>query len=355
MPARKRIRGGTEFLPDFCSAQVLFVVVLIALLLAMLLTLAAAPFGQDFWVTLGVYALFLQWIALTSAGALCALRRPLDALHRARAAAAVYLLLVSITLILSLLAWWLGSFVGLAGIWVPESPWGFLARNTAISAIACAVILRYFYIQHQWRLNVRREARARIESLQARIRPHFLFNSLNTVAALIPNHPDKAERCIEDLSELFRASLTEAPSGVTLAEELDLARRYLELEEMRLGDRLTVDWNTSAANVSGVRVPHLLIQPLVENAVYHGIETRPEGGCLEVRAERDDNEIVITVCNPALSGEPGQGRRGHSMALNNIRQRLELFSGGRAGLFTRQRGGSFEAVLRLPLEMEAPR
>lgn len=345
--------GGADFLPDFCSAPVALVVILIAQLLAFLIVLARSPFDAGFWVSLGVISLFLQWIALCSAAALCALRPRLTRLARSQAAVLVYVLLVIITLLLSALAWWVSWYSGIGVEWIGESAWQFLFRNTAISAIASALLLRYFYVQHQWRLNVRREATARIEALQARIRPHFLFNSLNTVAALIPVRPEVAENAVEDLSDLFRAALDDAPDGGPLAEEVDLAERYLRLEALRLGDRLELDWQIPSDAIRGVRVPKLVLQPLMENAVYHGIETRPEGGRIQVRAERDDHGVAIMIRNPAPEGKRPRGRPGHQMALDNVRQRLHLNFGEAASLGTRECEGRFETRLYLPREVDA--
>ncbi|MEA5444991.1 sensor histidine kinase [Gammaproteobacteria bacterium AB-CW1] len=345
--------GNTGFLPDFCAPPILLLLVLAAQLLAFLLALARSQFGQAFWVDLGVISLFLQWIALVSAAVICALRAPLGRLPRHVSAALAYLALVTTTFLLSLLAWFLAEWSGLGGEWTPDSPWFFLLRNTAISAIVSAVALRYFYIQYQWKHNIQREAEARVEALQARIRPHFLFNSLNTVAALIAVRPEIAERAVEDLSDLFRASLSDAGDGVTLKEEMELAERYLHLEALRLDERLKLHWDVPESAVERVRVPRLIIQPLVENAVYHGIETRPEGGDVEVVARGHEDHVEITIRNPLPdSDDRPTARKGHQMALDNVTQRLKLRMGPKASLQTERGAEEFLTRLRLPRESE---
>jgi len=340
---------GGGFLPDFCAPHVLLVLVLAAQLLALLLVLARGFTGTDFWVDLGVISLFLQWIALVSAALICGLRQRLSQLRGPIAATVAYVALVLTTLLLSTLAWSVAEGTGLGEAWMAGDPVFFLLRNTAISAIVSALVLRYFYVQHQWKENVRREATARIEALQARIRPHFLFNSLNTVAALIAIRPELAERAVEDLSDLFRASLNDDPDGVTLADEMALAERYLHLEALRLGDRLRLEWNVPSDCLDEVRVPRLIIQPLVENAVYHGIETRPDGGRVEVTVTDLGSAIQVLIRNPLPDeADSKSSREGHRMALDNVTQRLALALGPEAKLDTERSHGEFITRLRLP-------
>ena len=348
---RERKEGGADFLPDFCSAQAVLIVIIVVQMLAFLLALAGGPREHGFWVSVGVISLFLHWIGLMSAAVLCILRRLLSRVAARFSALLVYFLLVALTALLSAISWWTGWYIGAGTAWIGESASWFVLRNTLISAIFTALILRYFYVQHQWVLNVRREAAARVDALQARIRPHFLFNSLNTVAALIPVRPDMAEHAVEDLSDLFRAALDDSPQGGPLAEEVDLAERYLRLEALRLSDRLELDWQITAEDVRGIRAPKLVLQPLMENAVYHGIETQPDGGRIEVCAERDDEGVEIIVRNPLPQARRSSGRPGHQMAMDNVRQRLALQWGDRAWLRTREcEDGTFETRLYLPRE-----
>ena len=232
------------FLPELCSGPVVIMVVLIAELTAFMLTMAKhlPDEGSPLWLDLARISLFLQWIALTSTGVLCLARRYLVRMPLRQAALVSYLLLLVITLFMSEIAFQLSMNTGAGRELLPASHGGFVLRNLVICAIVSALVLRYFYVLHQWKRNIRREAGARFEILQARIRPHFLFNSMNTIAALIRGRPELAERAIEDLSDLFRASLSDASVSVPLSEELSLAKQYAEIEALRLGERLKLEW-----------------------------------------------------------------------------------------------------------------
>ncbi|HET7370397.1 MAG TPA: histidine kinase, partial [Gammaproteobacteria bacterium] len=206
--------------------------------------------------------------------------------------------------------------------------------------------LRYFYINSQWKQNIERGAQSRIEALQARIRPHFLFNSLNTIAALIAAQPRIAERAIEDLADLFRASLGATGTVVSLADEVALTREYEHIEMLRLGDRLRVDWRIDELP-GNARVPQLLLQPVLENAIYHGIEPRATGGVVTVIGRRAGDDLVIEVENP-VGPTPHSRRRGNRMALDNVRERLQLLHGPAASVEIIPSDDRFRLVLRFP-------
>jgi len=166
---------------------------------------------------------------------------------------------------------------------------------------------------------------ARIEELQSRIRPHFLFNTLNSAIALVREEPAKAETMLEDLAELFRQALADPGESGTLADEIALAERYLAIEQVRFGDRLRIRWDLDAA-ASNARLPPLLLQPLVENAIKHGVEPSPEGAKVRIRTERRGGMVVIEVVNslPPLRWADEPLPRGHGIALANVRDRLRL-------------------------------
>src|SRR5690606_34838511 len=149
-------------------------------------------------------------------------------------------------------------------------------RHALISLIMSGLLLRYFYLQSQWRRQEQAELKARIESLQARIRPHFLFNSLNSIASLVVTDPAKAEQAVLDLSDLFRASLARPGTLVPWREELELAKRYLSIEHYRLGERLQLQWEVDGVP-EDLPIPQLTLQPLLENALIYGIQPRIEG------------------------------------------------------------------------------
>lgn len=334
------------FLPDFCAGPAILPVILIAELLAFILATAGHQLDIGFWADLGLTSLFLQWVALTSAAVLCATRRSLAGSSTRRAVAVSYVLLLATTAVLSEGAYRIAAATGIAPGVIAEAHVGFIGRNLIISAIINALVLRYFYINHQWKKNIEREAQARIEVLQARIRPHFLFNSLNTIAALIAEQPRVAERAIEDLADLFRASLGTAGDIVSLAEEVALTREYEHIEKLRLGERLHVDWQID--DLPGeARVPRLILQPVLENAIYHGIEPMSGGGIVEIVGRRVNNDLIIEVANP-VGPIPVSRRRGNHMALDNVRERLRLLYGQAASVEAYAAEDSFRLLLRFP-------
>jgi two-component system sensor histidine kinase AlgZ len=188
---------------------------------------------------------------------------------------------------------------------------------------------------------------AKFQALQSRIRPHFLFNSLNAVLAVIREDPLRAERMLESVAELFRAIMGDVKRLVPLAQELDLCRRYVEIEQTRLGERLHVAWSIGAVHPR-VQVPQLLLQPIIENAVRYGAE-RLAGNCdIEVRVRQQGFKLEIFVSNP-IAREPVQ-REGNQIGLNNIRGRLALIYDLEASLVTRVRRERFELTLTVPVE-----
>jgi two-component system sensor histidine kinase AlgZ len=216
-----------------------------------------------------------------------------------------------------------------------------LLRNLIVATVFAGIALRYFYLQQQLRAREQAELTARIESLRSRIRPHFLFNTMNSIASLIGSRPEQAEQVVEDLSELFRASLVENDDRGTLADELHLCRLYLGIEQLRLGERMRVLWDVDE-RAALCPMPPLLLQPLVENAVYHGVARLPQGGEIVVRACRDGEQLQVTVSNPvAADTEPRTG--GHQIGLENIRLRLEALYGNAASL-TAQPGADQHVV-----------
>ncbi|HVH83141.1 MAG TPA: sensor histidine kinase, partial [Steroidobacteraceae bacterium] len=228
----------------------------------------------------------------------------------------------------------------------PRDPVGFAVRNVWIALVVTGLALRYFYVAHEWRVSVELRAAARVHALQARIRPHFLFNSMNTIAALTRTDPARAESAVQDLADLFRATLSDKHNTITLAEELEVARTYQRMEQLRLGERLVVEWRTDSLPGAAL-VPGLMIQPLLENAIYHGIEPRPDGGRVIISGEISAGLITLVVRNPLGAGP--QQREGNRLALANIRERLALVYGERALMKSGVFDGEYIVTLRFPL------
>jgi two-component system sensor histidine kinase AlgZ len=347
--AVKAVPDEQFFLPSFCDVGIVFGVVVMTELLAFVLVLASPGALHDPWSGLGLISLFMQWIALTSAAVLCLARPLLYRLGNIVAALASYLLVLLVTAAVAEMAFRLLTSSSLILPVDPGEHAVFLLRSLSMSTVIAAVILRYLYVQHQWRQQVLAEARARVQALQARIRPHFLFNSMNTIAALTRSQPEVAETAIEDLSDLFRASLSQADDRAALGDELELARRYLNIESLRLGDRLSVVWDMDALPLD-VNVAPLMLQPLLENAIYHGIEPLPTGGTIRVAGCLKDGMVEIEISNPVPADGSYVPHRGSQIAQENIRQRLLLAFGDTARLETSLRDGDYRVTLSYPAD-----
>lgn len=340
------------YLPDFSAPGTVLGIVLIAEIVAIVLSLARSVPWPEFFPDLAKTSLLMLWMALTTAAVLSFARPALSKCSVQKASAIALILVVANVALISEFVYWVGFLYGNTetggtGSWFPPYRWGFLLRNLAIASIVTSLALRYFYISHEWKRNVEREAESRIHALQARIRPHFLFNSMNTIAALIGTKPVAAEQAVEDLADLFRASLGEPGQPISLKQELELARIYQRMEQQRLGDRLAVEWIVEDVPMRAM-IPGLTLQPLLENAIYHGIEPDPSGGVVRITGRRQGDMISITVSNPRPPAANQSSRAGNRMALNNIRQRLELAYGKRASLDVVEDPDSYEVCLSFP-------
>lgn len=340
------------FLPDFCATRTVLAVVLISELVAIVLTLARQELEYGFWIDLARTSMFLLWIGLCSAAALCYSRPYLARMSVTRASAVSLALLVAVTLIISEATFWVGQYwfgdvqVGVARLF-PLDHATFLLRNLFIAFIVSALALRYFFVANEWRRNVEMKAHSRIEALQARIRPHFLFNSMNTIAALTRSDPRLAEEAVEDLADLFRANLRETRNQIPLKEELEVARLYQRIEQLRLGKRLAVRWDLGSVPLDTL-VPSLVVQPLLENAIYHGIEPLPEGGTVTVSGTRHADRIELRVANPLPAAGTSGAHSGNRIALDNIRERLELAYPGGSRVEVTEGGGEYVVTLAFP-------
>jgi two-component system sensor histidine kinase AlgZ len=327
-------------LPDFCSAASVFTLVVVAELVVVIDALA--PDARMQWRGFATATVFVVWLALLASLLLCRLKPLLIRWPRALAWPLAWGALIALVALASGVVAWLDHALGTA--LTPTSGTRFVVGNTVLAALLGAALLRYFYVLAEWRARLAAVARAQFEALQARIRPHFLYNSMNTVAALVRVDPDAAERTVEDLSELFRASLGAGDKPSTLGAELGLIDRYLAIEQLRLGDRLKVERDLVELP-SDMEIPALLLQPLVENAVYHGIQPRRDGGTLRIAGRRVGDSVELEVANP-LPDTSAPARSGHG--LDNVRRRIAYHFGERGALETRNQDGEFRVSVRLP-------
>lgn len=286
--------------------------------------------------------LFIQWLVLTVAACWWMLDTWAPELSPSILLWVLVLMAPAIAALYSALVLLLGF-----GLAVDQPAW-WLVRNMLLAFLFTGV---YFAVlgagvRHQQRYVA--EAATRLAALQARIRPHFLFNALNTIASLIHDRPERAEQATLDLADLLRSCLKSDQSHA-LADELDLVKRYLRLEALRLEDRLKVDWQLAEDLPLAQTLPPLLLQPLVENAIVHGISRRAEGGELRIEGRRIRfARIRFTISNP-LPDPDSRPAEGNRTALDNIRQRLALAYEERYGLKTRIEDGYFIAELTIPV------
>lgn len=343
------------FLPNFCNGWTIFNVAVIAEMLAIVIALVSPqmPISQTMLGNLLLISLFIQWIALSNAAALCVARKQLNRLSNLRAIAMSYGLMLCVT--------WL---VGEAALWVlwlaqvtssPNPEWNayFHLQNLSVAAIVDALALRYFFARHQLKQRTLSEAQAKIQALRTRIRPHFLFNTMNIIASLTRSSPAQAETAIENMADLFRTMLSDEENLVPVKNEVAIAQKYLDIESLRLDNRLNVDWDIGKFPRKAV-MPLLTLQPLLESAIQHGIEPLTEGGRIRVKLWEEDDKININVTAPAPRTKARTQLRDTDTALENVRQRLESYYGKLAKLDTNEEQGQLTVSLSLPTRGETP-
>ncbi len=344
---RPEAAAGEPFLPNFCAMRMVFAVVITAELLSMVLVLGSGRPVSQFWPGLGLVSLYVQWMALSGAAALCILGPWLRRFDDTWSGILAWLILVAITALVSEVASFLLGEVGQHRVLDPDGHLGLLWKSLGISGIASALVLRYLYMQHLWREQAKAESEARLQALQSRIRPHFLFNSMTTIAGLTRTRPDMAAEVVQDLADLFRVSLRDAGRPSTLGDELEFARRYLNIEHQRLGERLQMEWDLKGLPDDAM-MPALVLQPLVENAIYHGIEPTAEPGTIRIAGRYRQRRVHLSIFNSLPPDYVVSQRKGNQLALDNIRQRLAGVFRGQASLTEREDAGEFQVQLVFP-------
>jgi two-component system sensor histidine kinase AlgZ len=320
-------------LPNFCNLGVM----LRSLVLVNLLLFAAAvirsPGVEGVWFEFLVFAAFGEPILILSLVALCAARRWLHAMGYVGALAALATFELAVA--------WL--FYEASGMMLLDRRPMTFGQVMFLVFFVTAFTIAYFDLRA--RALSPAIAEARIQALQARIRPHFLYNSINAVLSLIRSEPRRAERALEDLADLFRVLMQDNRTLAPIANEVELARQYLALESLRLGERLKITWRTDSMPGDAL-VPPLVLQPLVENAVYHGIEPSEAGGEIEIDVGLVGGQLVMELKNPF----PGGGRHsaGNRMAIVNIRERLQLHFDAEASMRSEVKDGTYKVTIRIP-------
>ncbi len=343
-------RADESWMPDLCHLPRL--ATMLGLGELVVIVVALAPDGANGWdfnrfLLASGYAL---WLALIVTVLLCLSRRTLSRWPPRTGAILAVITATVVAGIAAAIVHGLFASVGApAGLW--PGFWRFVTGSAAIVALITALALRYFYVIDGWQAQVGANARAEADALQARIRPHFLFNSMNMIASLLRSDPAVAERAVLDLSDLFRAALGAGEGNSTLAEEVQLAEQYLAIEQLRLGPRLQVVWRKVEPLPWKLPMPRLVLQPLLENAVLHGISPLTEGGRVEIDLTAGKDSLLLRVRNPALApGQPGaQPAPGAGHAQRNIGHRLAYAFGPRARMTSGWNEGYYLCELSLPL------
>lgn len=325
--------GSGIRLPNFCNLGVMLRSLVIANLLVLAAAVLKSSSPRELGLELAFLAAFSEPVLIASLAILCAARRWLHSVGYVAALAAIALLEVALA--------WLVSLA--AGEMLPQRGALPFAHVAVLTLFVTGCLIAYFDLRA--RALAPAIAEARIQALQARIRPHFLYNSINAVLSLIRSEPRRAERALEDMADLFRVLMADNRTLAPIADEIGLVRKYLALESLRLGERLRVTWKTDTLPADAL-VPPLLLQPLVENAVYHGIEPSDAGGLIEIDVGLDGNQLVMSLANPF----PGAGRHlsGNKMAIVNIRERLQLHFDAEASMKSEVVDGIYKVTIRVP-------
>ena len=320
-------------LPNLHNLGIQLRILLIVNLLAAMAAILLSEQLSEFLPLLAQLSALVQPVLLLSMLGLYVLYPILNKLNYRQGIIAIMLLEIALT---SLVFIFVNRFFAFESI--PET-----YRACLLTAIVTAIVLYYFYLQE--RAYSPAIAEARLQALQARIRPHFLFNSINAVLSLIRSQPKRAETALEDMADLFRVLMSENRDLVPLAQEIGLCHQYLDLEKLRLEDRLKITWQINDMP-SDAMIPPLILQPLLENAVYHGIEPLPEGGEIVVKIYTKLKELHIIISNPYVS--QNNHHTGNKMALKNIKERLKLHFDLESSLKTDTRNNRYEVHIRIP-------
>jgi len=330
--------ANTGALPNFRNLGILLRIVVIVAGMCLAAALVSAEELRDWLEELIAVSALVQPILLLSLLLLAAADPWLHRLRYPQAIAA----LIAIELAVTGVVYWfgLGAFRGA----------GALGRYWVFTLLVTGVLIGYFNLRG--RALSPALAEARLQALQARIRPHFLFNSLNAVLSLMRQQPRRAEQVLEDLSDLFRVLMADNRQLRQMADEIELAKQYLSIEQLRLGERLQVEWELADAPPDAL-MPPLVLQPLLENAIYHGIEPRSDPGVISIRIRREADQVHILLHNPY---RPERERRsGNRMALANIRERLALHFDAEASIRITAAEDSYEVRIVIPyLRARAP-
>jgi len=346
------IEKDRNFLPNYCTLKMLLVVTSVTFLAVVVIGLARARYSPSPWLDFFSLMIVAQACAIFSNFLLCKIQAYTVKWTPLHSFGASYIGIIVGTAIVSEITYWLARAVEIETVLGEYSHAGMVLRSVATAALLGLIVQRYLYMRYQWKYNLYRETGARMEALQAQIHPHFLFNTLNMIAELTRTDAEAAEGAVENLAQMYRSRLAKSENRVTLAEEISLGKGYLSIENFRLGDRLQVEWDIADLPMDA-KLPGLMLQPLLENAVYHGIEPAAQGGLIKVKGLFDNNAISIIVTNPVALNAHERKHKGNQIAQDNITNRLDLAFGKRAYLDVEKRSAEYRVTLHFPYQKHA--
>lgn len=339
-----------RFFPDFGRVHIALRIFIVAQCIAIILTIGRNDsFDTQAWHDLVLMTTFAQSIGLLSIVVLRLIAKPIRVMPPITGS-----LFLVFMLLLATFLFCEGAILAMYELKIitqrwPDWHWPMIIRALVISSIIIVLALRFAAVQHQVQMDTEAKQQDRLQALQSRIRPHFLFNSMNSVASLIRSDPELAEKALQDLADVFRVLLADARKMVPITAESELARQYLDIEKLRLGDRLQIKW--SAINVPrNALIPSLTLQPIVENAIYHGIEPSFVGGIVDIRMWSEQDQLCIMITNPIPEiTSQATSRKGNQIAMNNVSERLNHLFEGRASLKHFERLGSYYVSIQVPI------
>ena len=338
-----------SFLPDFGTFSMLLQFVILAELIAIIITIGRnSEFTEQVWQDFSLLSVFALSIALCSIVVL----KIISPLLRRTSTGTGSVLVITILLLVTSLG--IDSIIYLLHhLAIIEERWPawretLLIRSLMIAGIIGTLGVRYLIMRERSDKDSKLQQESKLQALQSRIRPHFLFNSLNSVASLTRSDPSKAEAVLHDLADLFRVLLADARKLVPVSAEREISRQYLEVEKIRLGDRLQIKWNVSNIPRAAL-IPALTLQPLLENAIYHGIEPRFAGGTIKIEMWAEGEMLNIMISNPLPDVRKESHTKGNKIAQDNIRQRLATQFGSAASMQVIQEGGQYHVKVKIPI------
>lgn len=338
-----------SFLPNLGSLGVAIRIIVISLLVAVIITIGRnAAFDENAWRDLNLLAAFALGIAFCAIVVLSLISPLIKRMSPAGGSLTIFLVLLVVAAVGSESIIYALYDLGLIADRWPDWRASLIIRSLLITAIIGVPALRYLVLSYRVDADAQAQQEAKMQALQSRIRPHFLFNSLNSVASLTRSDPDRAEAVLHDIADLFRVLLADARKLVPISAEREISRQYLEVEKIRLGDRLKVKWNVDNIPRNAL-IPALILQPLLENSIYHGIEPRFGGGTIKIDLWTESDSLYIMISNPLPEVKQKSHTKGNQIAQDNILQRLKTQFGNAASMSHFEEGGQYHVKIKIPI------